>query len=122
MGWMPVNIIDAIKSRRPFRREGWPHAGQWIVLERGDLSYGEANVVANWSVNGHFMTALDLMLDDWEIQEPTVTITRTQYAAAATAAVNEADEALSRHGGHPSSLWIAEFKSVLARKLGLGEP
>lgn len=75
-----MKIEEAIRSGKPFRRSGWPHAGKWIVLQRGDLSYGEPNVVGNWhtGIYGR-VTALDLICDDWEIEERNIECTAQQF-------------------------------------------
>jgi hypothetical protein len=68
-----VNIQQAIKSGRPFRR---PCSSPWLVWEE-DMVYpatekGSADAVVH-------LTGADLAADDWEVREPTVTITASQF-------------------------------------------
>lgn len=55
-----VNLIEAIKSGKSFRRRS--KGGNWFV-SRPVNTYNEAEILA----------------DDWEIKEPTVTITSRQF-------------------------------------------
>lgn len=64
-----MNLIDAIKSGRPFRRPGYT----WSTAQ-DEFEFG----VGSWT---NFRPC-DIVADDWEIQELTVTITRTQFWAA----------------------------------------
>lgn len=58
-----MNIIDAIRTGKRFRR---------------------ANVTDVWflSTTPHHFSVEDVLADDWEIEEQTVTVTRTQILAA----------------------------------------
>lgn len=93
-----MNLIEAIKSGRPFRKKGslnewyeyrqcgetarligigpWPHSYQAAVI------YLSPDIVTGW---------------EWEIQEPTVTISRTQFWDAYREAVNSTDPQLDSH-------------------------
>lgn len=68
-----MNLIEAIKSGRPFRPKGRNWA--WVFVKDGLLKYQLAS--------GDFveqpLVVDQIIADDWEIQEPAVTITRTQY-------------------------------------------
>lgn len=110
-----MNLIDALKSGRPFRRRerSWwvsKHTrteaisclkcnGEWFTEERyfADVEVGKADILA----------------DDWEIQEPTVTITRTQFW-----------EAMNTDLAFPpgTSMLFLERAKIAASKLGLGDP
>lgn len=87
-----MNLIDAIKSARPFRRKGKGGGGFWFV-----------------STEPSFAT-VDIIADDWEIQEPTVMITTRQFWDAFDLVVSEAK------GFGMAPVTVAEG---LARKLGL---
>lgn len=56
-----INLIDAIKSEKPYRKVG---SSFWI----------EPGLSQHWS-------CANIIADNWEIQEATVTITRTQLYA-----------------------------------------
>lgn len=63
-----MNLIDAIKSGKPFRRPDQPWYG------------GMPNS----------FRVVDILADDWEIQEPTVTITASQFWSAVNASTHVA--------------------------------
>lgn len=89
-----MNLIDAIKSGRPYRRPGW---SMWR------LSLHKMNRVENYGERLE-----DLLADDWEIEEPTVTITWSQFWKAV-----ETTERL---------FWPDPAAKELARHLGLEAP
>lgn len=92
-----MTIIEAIKSGRPFRRKG---DGSWYCdHDRSDCA---------------MFRVPDILADDWEIQEPAVTITRSQF--------NEAVRSIPCHEihGRTGPEWIVNT-AELARKLGLEE-
>jgi hypothetical protein len=60
-----MNIIEAIKSGKNFRRKSWPAADYMNAnVDRFDLHLEE------------------LLANDWEIEEPSIPITRTQLIKA----------------------------------------
>ncbi len=59
-----MNIQDAIKSGKPFKRKEWSN-GAWYTVENG-LRYLTEDVLA----------------DDWEIQDRAITITESQFNEA----------------------------------------
>lgn len=63
-----MNLIEATMTGRPFRRKG-----------------SDIFIVFDWKCASQraSFTRADLLADDWEIQEKEVTITRTQFWAAA---------------------------------------
>ena len=63
-----MNIIEAIKSGRPFRR---PDRHGWIEVHDNGLRWVNQG--------GITITLKDILADDWEIQEPSVTITANQF-------------------------------------------
>lgn len=104
-----MNLIDAIKSGRPFRCKFTPNYGKWITL-KGDLDGGDScNLVKNWDTSGDEISAWHIAHGDWEILEPTVKISRSQLAEAVDSWMREAN------------LGVHRFND-LASKLGLGEP
>ncbi len=98
-----MSIIDAIKSGKKFRRQGDPH---WMQIYEGRprIIAPEGPQYVDFSVDS-------VMADDWEVLEPTVTITRTQFWIA----VNGAS---SSQLGQEMRLDYPVFER-LARKLGL---
>jgi hypothetical protein len=104
-----LNIIDAIKSGKPIRRSGKD------IYSAHHLSHGATSSEMLCSAkDGHWLDAQhyiefyickrDILADDWEIQEPTVTITRSQFF----------------------KIWFEYFGNLsdgedMASKLGLGE-
>lgn len=61
-----MNIIEAIKSGKPYRRISWS-LDFWVPVEREDLTMQ--------------VTRSDLIADDWEVQK-TVTITAEKLEIA----------------------------------------
>lgn len=65
-----MNLIDAVKSGRPFRRACEHRSTDWnIVTDRG-------------YVGTVSLSPADILADDWEIQEPKVEITRKEFDQA----------------------------------------
>ncbi len=64
-----MNLIDAVKSGKPFRRIAWQD--YWLASD-------------SWSKS---FLKQDILADDWEIQEIEVKITRTQLTAAWSSAL-----------------------------------
>ncbi len=89
-----MTLIEAIKSGRPFRRE-----------EDG-AEYGW-----NYPSQAYSYSTDDILADDWEIKEPTVTITRTQFL--------ETFGQMYCHRPWSKYQVDSDFGIVLARKLGL---
>lgn len=87
-----MTLIEAIKSGKPFRRKGSADA-QWFTP-------------FEYSVCGNFMYR-DILADDYEIDEPKVTVTRGQVEAA----IRTADSAYDRE--------VSEWDRSLYRALGL---
>lgn len=79
-----MNIIEAIKSGRPYRRKLWAKATcqpptLWCV-KTIDMC-GQLQLVKD-DMESFAPQWDDLLADDWEIQEPTVTITKAQFYSA----------------------------------------
>lgn len=84
-----MTLIEAIKSGRPFRRKSWPKGWRCEYT----TAFDSKSLPDFWILHddGEFPSHLfagtgkreTLLADDWEIQEPTVTITRTQFWEAA---------------------------------------
>jgi hypothetical protein len=62
-----MNIIDAIKSGKRFRRIEWS-IHDWIAHDRNDLPAR--------------LSRSDIIASDWEVENQPVTITREQFNAA----------------------------------------
>jgi len=92
-----MNIIEAVKSGRPFKRKAWDILGEWMAADSWSKAFLKADILA----------------EDWEIHESTITITSAQFWDAAKAACPR----LVLDGVLVSSEFIA-----LANKLGLDVP
>lgn len=66
-----MNFIDALRSGRPFRRKG--DGEGWRILELTDPHQYCGELVC------------DMIEDDWEIQEKSVTVTASELKAAVEA-------------------------------------
>lgn len=73
-----MNIIDAIKSGKKFRRPRttyWHHERDGIIYYRTD----DFNAPEQYA---EICSTADLISDDWEIEEEQITLTRSQFARA----------------------------------------
>lgn len=91
-----MNLIEAVKSGRPFKRK-----------TREDKQR-EWHHPESWSKN---FLKTDILADDWETQEPTITITRQKFLDAAR---ETWEDDFDKTRQHPE-----QFSLMLARKLGL---
>ena len=89
-----MNIIEAIKSGKPFKRSLWTR-----------------DYVRPPFVNLN-LPAEDLLADDWEVEEASVQVTNTTFVAAFNEAVAELDIA------HAPFMHLA-LVNTIAKKLGL---
>lgn len=96
-----MNLIDAIKSGKPYRRQG---ESDWVL--KWDGCFSEWLRYENCRAT---FTAGDILADNWEIQEPTVTITRAQLEKAITQWIHEVD-GLNISDGIASRLGFPEEK------------
>jgi hypothetical protein len=69
-----MSIIEAIASGKPFKR---PHYANYLSAEGGAIRSGGA---------AYALPVKDIVAIDWEVQEPKVTITRTQFFSKAAEA------------------------------------
>lgn len=104
-----MNLIEAIKSGRSFRRRGHQY---WMkTLNNADVAEKECGVV----VTG--FSPSEVTADDWEIKEPTVTITRQQFYDAVMIARRKMT-------GKPIAMWHASrrdhFPDAFEVALALG--
>lgn len=68
-----MNIIEAIKSGKPFKRHAWSYFRSYSNSER-------------------IFSMEDVLADDWEVEEPGVLLTRMQiYVACIRAGLLSAD-------------------------------
>lgn len=111
-----MNLIDAIKSGRPFRRN---NLMSWVFVKDGLLFYNRAS---DGALCEQPLTVECLTSDDWEIQEPTVTITRTQFWGAFGATLKWWQvESRPKFTMFDQTLQFpGRFGEEMARKLGLG--
>lgn len=85
-----MNLIDAIKSGRRFRRKTWADIepeGNWCHIAKG--ADGEDEVQFMEGRPTFHAQVLDLTADDWEIEERKVEITKTQLIEAHSNALKE---------------------------------
>ncbi len=80
-----MNLIDAVKSGRPFKRQKWG-AAMWLSMrsfEEDGVIHTVPTAFPNPRGNEYIFSAEDILADDWEIQETEVRITRSQFWEAA---------------------------------------
>lgn len=98
-----MNIIEAIKSGRPYRRSCWD-TDVWrpamCLLSNTKTAYCERFD--------------DLIADDWEVEEPAVRVTLSQFYAAVADVMKEAELHSYTFGGHH----FDRTPQALAKKLG----
>lgn len=115
-----MSIIEAIKSGRPFRRQG----GSWLRKAPFGNFWEHLSSEGKWAQTS-FIVPDAIVADDWEIQEPSVTITRTEFYKAAQELFG-----FTIKGEGISSIWeyrggdtsILGKLMLFAIKLGLGDP
>jgi len=77
-----VNLIEAIKSGRRFKRRCWPES-DWLapISEPENSGMSVSRVLRNEIFKSTIIVA-ELLADDWEVESQAVTITREQFEAA----------------------------------------
>lgn len=90
-----MNIIEAIKSGRRFRRKGWLSDGIFTGTDWVQPS------------NHHCLRREDIIVDDWEVESEAVTITEQQFNLAVQRTLHQMDP--DEHG----------FWDKLRKNLGL---
>lgn len=107
-----MNIIDAMKSSLPFRSLA-SSSDLWLIYLNGEIRYEESR--------GLYVLKYRDLLDEYELKEPAVTITRSQLleAVAGTFELGAPVITCDRryNGGSRLSHWVVE---AIATKLGLG--
>lgn len=102
-----MNIIEAIKSGKPFRRQGHAHwmqtSGDYVRVHEPD---GPSMVEFD---------RRDLLADDWEISEPTVTITAKKFWDAWAKVLKQEDARRALLMGP----LVIDLMAILAKELGL---
>jgi len=104
-----MNIIEAIKSGKPFRR---PKCAGWMWVEGPFF-------VCDWEkdrVTVFPISVAALIADDWDTQEPTVTITISDFYRAVADVIKQSEDADVSFASH--TLRYHPFRE-LARGLGL---
>lgn len=95
-----VNLIEAIKSGRPFRYSAAnERRSDWMTLDKSGSQ--RLNLPVHW-ITG----------DCWETQEAAVTITRTQFWEVAGAVLDD-------YQGNMARVFASSAINVIAMKLGL---
>lgn len=77
-----MNIIEAIKSGKRFRRKGWEI---WSAGEESIVGYTHGLIVGPKTMvqtTGIFLQKEDILADDWQIEEKVVEITESQLSDA----------------------------------------
>lgn len=99
-----MNIQQAMKSGKKFRRKGW--GSGFSSLE---FAYS--------------LTKADILADDWEVEEVTVSITRQQFWDAIVTVQAERESERTIYPYPYFSLDVIRWKDIhkLADKLGLGD-
>ncbi len=111
-----MNLIDAIKSGKPFRSSA---GEEWLTMERdGRLRWGSDGGARHpgWA---------DWTREDWELQETAVSITRMQFLHAYRDALIKVQESgsfrITYYEGlkPPHSMWESEVLHEMGKQLGL---
>lgn len=124
-----MNFLEAAKSGKLFRNKKWSYdcfvkiVGDTFELVSPDGRPQKSKLV-------DILEASQFLTDEWEIQEPTATITRTQFFEAVRDAMVESEIANGRKieiytTAGPRSLRAADLMTypvaLIAEKLGLVE-
>ena len=97
-----MNIIEAIKSGKRFRRKSWTSPKNWLT-EKGELA-----------LNHWLDLPVDsIIADDWEVESEPVTITREDFDAACGRAVQKLEGRNITYGE------LRCFSDLVAKELGL---
>lgn len=103
-----MNLIEAVRSGKPYRRKGWP-SNQEFQKPIGSYCLGIA--------------VEDLLADDWEIEQKPITITKEQFDKACQRVLGRfaSDHILvvCWLGLTKSERTITEVLANLAKELGL---
>lgn len=102
-----MNLLEAIKSGRPFRRKNWD---LWTQVHGNCVTQPGLTE----GLRQAHMCYEDILADDWEIQEPTVTITRAQFLEAV-------ESVLGSFNLFGDAIADCAMRT-LAHSLGLGNP
>jgi hypothetical protein len=118
VGVRAINLIEAIKSGRPFKRSSY---SEWKCVHHqlGNLVYLDGGQI-------YPISAQDILATDWETKEVEVTVTRTAFLNAWAEALKE--EGMTYYGpAGARPINGADIMSVgaaqkLIKRLGLGDP
>lgn len=102
-----MNIIAALKTRRLFRRKGWP---EWHRVDESLLVAG-----------------VDLLKEDWEVKDDLITITSAMFWDAANKALRAFEEGrgtsfINYAGKAPMPGWESDVLRRMAEHLGFVPP
>jgi hypothetical protein len=91
-----MNLIEAIKSGRRFRRKSQPNQGYWYQKGTGATFYED-----------------DILADDWKVEQLPVTITKEEFLKAW-------DKAVANNGGADAVYnGFISLRHLVAKELGL---
>lgn len=99
-----MTLIEALKSGRPFKRKGdrfWCVAPDTLEIPHED---GDGQTIVKRQ---------DILVDDWEIQDKKVEITRTEFWEAVNKVLSEWE------GNHGTA--VVNAAKLIANRLGLGD-
>jgi hypothetical protein len=66
-----MNLIEAVMSQKPYRRKNWATGVWYPSCSTDDLPY----MTKRFSYE-------DIIADDWQIEEPAITVTRSEVIEA----------------------------------------
>jgi len=105
-----VNIIEAIKSGKRFRRKSWT-TRPWLWLE------AQTEEVFNHHLE---LPVEAITADDWEVEEAEVTINRSILAAVWKRAKERTTYTIEYHGlGSATYIPNVDLEDLVAEELGL---
>jgi len=117
-----MNIIDAIKSGKKFRRKG---TEKWNITggsKDHPFWIGEDPYISDWTLGFDLpylpLNVTDILADDWEIQEPGVTLTKSMFVETAYGVLK--DRTPTAYLDITMSAY-SDFIEALAGKLGFSD-
>lgn len=64
-----MNLTQAIKSGKPFRRASWEYP-DWLIIKKNSIGYGDGELT--WEASGRraiLSYKADLTANDWEVKD-----------------------------------------------------
>lgn len=117
-----MNLIEAIKSEKLFRRKEWDSSMWCHVVDNADGIPEVQFCDGSLSSKAFLAYVDDVTADDWEVEEPSVTITASQFWDAFSGALKWWEqESRPTFTRFDTALHSPDrFASELALRLGLG--